>query len=308
MTIVPFPNNFEIYFQNAMDALMSGNFEEAVAFIDKALAIKMDDELFNIGVSLLQSQNQAENALYLITKYQESLYNATTVEEMDLLLITLLIDAGKFSEAEKQINQRWAMLKNKAEYAYLENVLAQYLERITEEKKRQTEIERDEIVSKSQSISQEPYFKQVAFVKSLSILTNDDFETLIGPLLSDEAVHSLIKTELLNHLSERSSKTAFSVTKHGITDSVVPIFLDSPVHSTFYLEGLAVIEEVKGHNIIEKQNLEEVLLLHTLYFYPFEHRFFQDSTRWLQAITHPGEDSEYDFYINEVEKGLDLLT
>ena len=60
MTIVPFPNNFEIYFQNAMDALMSGNFEEAVAFIDKALAIKMDDELFNIGVSLLQSQNQAE--------------------------------------------------------------------------------------------------------------------------------------------------------------------------------------------------------------------------------------------------------
>ena len=127
MTIVPFPNNFEIYFQNAMDALMSGNFEEAVAFIDKALAIKMDDELFNIGVSLLQSQNQAENALYLITKYQESLYNATTVEEMDLLLITLLIDAGKFSEAEKQINQRWAMLKNKAEYAYLENVLAQYL-------------------------------------------------------------------------------------------------------------------------------------------------------------------------------------
>ena len=70
MTIVPFPNNFDIYFQNAMDALMSGNFEEAVAFIDKALAIKMDDELFNIGVSLLQSQNQAENALCLITKYQ----------------------------------------------------------------------------------------------------------------------------------------------------------------------------------------------------------------------------------------------
>ena len=57
---------------------------------------------------------------------------------MDLLLITLLIDAGKFSEAEKQINQRWAMLKNKAEYAYLENVLAQYLERIPQKKKTQT--------------------------------------------------------------------------------------------------------------------------------------------------------------------------
>ena len=46
------------------------------------------------------------------------------------------------------------------------------------QKELKTEIERDEIVSKSQSISQEPYFKQVAFVKSLSILTNDDFETI----------------------------------------------------------------------------------------------------------------------------------
>ena len=308
MTIVPFPNNFEIYFQNAMDALMSGNFEEAVAFIDKALAIKMDDELFNIGVSLLQSQNQAENALYLITKYQESLYNATTVEEMDLLLITLLIDAGKFSEAEKQINQRWAMLKNKAEFAYLENVLAQYLERITEEKKRQTETEIDEIFNKSQNISQETYFSQAKFVKSLSILSNDDLEIIIEPLLNDEAIHPLIKTEMLNHLTARASKTAFKVSKHGVTDSIVPLFLYQPDHSPFYLEGIAHIGAVGRDNIIEKQNLQEVLLLHTLYFYPFENTVFKDSNKWLQAITHPGEDSEYDFYINEVEKGLDLLT
>lgn len=36
-------------------------------------------------------------------------------------------------------------------------------------------------------------------------------EIIIEPLLNDEAIHPLIKTEMLNHLTARASKTAFKV-------------------------------------------------------------------------------------------------
>lgn len=308
MTIVPFPNNFDTYFQNAMNEIAAGNFESASVFIDKALAIQMDDDLFNIAVSLLQNQNQPEEALQLINTHKGYLYSSVTVEEADLLLITLLIDTGNFSEAEKQIDLRWATLKNKAEYAYLENVLEQYLNRIADEKKRETEAIIDNIFNESQDINKKSYFLQVDFVKSLSILSNADFEFIARPLLIDEAIHPLIKTEIMTILSDRSFDTAFQVSKHGVTESVVPLSLPQPDYTLFYLEGMSLVESMEGDNIIEMQSYFEVLFLHTLYFYPLENSVFKDSRRWFQAIKHPGEDSEYDFYIQAVEKGLDLLT
>ena len=148
MTIVPFPNNFNTYFHNAMNAMSVGNFDEAVAFIDKALAIQMDDDLFNIGLSLLQQQNHMEQALKMINEHKAYLFTSTNVEEIDLLLITLLIDTGSFEEAEKQINQRWATLKNNKDYTYLENVLEQYLVQIADEQKRQRQLKQRQLLKR----------------------------------------------------------------------------------------------------------------------------------------------------------------
>lgn len=308
MTIVPFPNNFNTYFHNAMNEIAAGNFDSAVAFIDKALAIQMDDDLFNIGLSLLQQQNHIEQALNMIKIHKVHLFTSTKVEEVDLLLITLLIDTGSFEVAEKQIKQRWATLKNNTDYAYLENVLEQYLVQIADEKKRQTAAKTEAIIKKSQDINEKPYFLQLDFVKSLDILSNDNLEKIARPLLIDEAVHPFIKTEIITVLRGRSFDTVFNVSKHGINETVIPKTLYQPDFSPFYLEGIAAIDAEKGSNIIENKNHKEVLFLHTLYFYPLENSFFQNSQKWLQAIVCPGEDSEYDFHIREVEKGLDLLT
>lgn len=308
MTIVPFPNNFNVYFQNAMGEIAVGNFDSAVAFINKALAIQMDDDLFNIGLSLLQQQNHIEQALNMIHTHKAHLFTSTNVEEVDLLLITLLIETGSFEEAEKQIKQRWATLKNNADYAYLENVLEQYLVQIADEKKRQTAAKTDEVIKKSRNINEKPYFLQLDFVKSLGMLSDDDLERVARPLLIDKAIHPFIKTEIITVLHARSFDTAYNISKHGMNEPVIPKTLYQPDLSPFYLAGLAAIDAVKGTNIIASKNYQEVLFLHTLYFYPLEKSVFQDSKRWLQAIMYPGEDSEYDFHIKEAEKGLDLLT
>lgn len=308
MTIIPFPNNFDSYFQNAMNEIAVGNYEDAFDLIDRALKIQMDDDVFHIAVELLQNLNQPEKALALFSEHKKDLYTSTATEELDLMFITLLVDTGDFSEAEKQIHQRWLLLKNNPESDYVDSVLNHYLERITDEKKRQKESEIAEIFTQNQHILTKPYFYQVNFVKSLNILSNQDFESIVRPLLVSDAIHPLIKTEIITILAERGFETNFPVSKHNVNESVFPLSLPRPDYSPFYLEGKSVIERVMGDNIVQMQSYLEVLFLHTLYFYPLENRVFNDATRWLGAIQHPGKDTPYDFFITEVEKGLDLLT
>lgn len=308
MDFVPFPNNFEAYFQKAMNEMTNGNIEKSVAYIQKALNIQMDEELFDVCLTLLKDLNRLDEALELIKQHKTYLHASIQVEKIDLIFITLLIDSGRLTEAKKQINQRWLNLKNNLDYAHIKNVLEQYYNQVETKQLQQKEEKINKVFAESKSIINKPYYVQMNFVKSIEVLSDRDILIATKGLLQDQTVHPLIKTEVLSLFVDRGLTGTVDVYKKGIKQKVVLEQLKQPNLSPFYLEGAKLIERQDLGNEIEKKRLHEVLFLHVLFYYPFEEEFFENSETWLTAVRFPEVESRVGRYVLEAEKGLDLLT
>ncbi|MGP6139697.1 hypothetical protein [Jeotgalibaca sp. A127] len=308
MDSFPFPNNFEAYFQKAMNEMVNGNLEQTVTYIQKALTIQMDEELFNVCLTLLKDLNRLEESLELIKQHKAYLYESIRVEKNDLIFITLLIESGRLSEAKKQINQRWANLKNNPDYAHIQNILEQYLNQVETKQLQQKEEGIDKVLTESKSIINKPYYLQMNFVKSIQVLSDQDILIATNELLRNQSVHPLIKTEVLSLLVDRGMTGSIELYKEGVKQSVKLAQLKQPNESSFYLEGIYYIENQIFKDEMEKQRLQENFFLHVLYYYPFETEIFGNPDAWFTAVRFPVKNSRVSDYVERAEKGLDLLT
>lgn len=308
MNQIPFPANFDVYFTNAMNEMANGNISGTVAFIQKALDIQMEEELFQVCLTLLKDANQPSDALKLIQKHKPFLYESNQLHESDLSLITLLIAIEDFEEARKQIRQRWGVLGNDPNHSHIKNILERYLDQIEAQSQKRKNEEISAVLAESQIIASKPYYAQMAFVQTLDKLPAEVFIEIVRPLLVSEAIHPLLKTELLLQFLNRDLNIDLKISKHQLIKTVAVNGLKKPDETVFYLNGLAEIEKMPTSMGMEKHMYHELLFLHVLYFYPFERDILHSAEEWLATVRNPHCHSSIADAIHCAEKGLDLLT
>lgn len=299
---IPFSKNHTLYLQKAMEALANNQNSQAVDFMQKALEIDEDETLLQLCISLLKDLKRPNDALQLIQKYKVSVYKSEDSLPFDLEFISLLIENGNLEEASRQIKNRQSQLKNSAnqvlthQFTYVESRMAQ-----------EKQEKRLLIIENGQTISKQPYYRQLQFMKELPYLSNYQLVSLVGILLTNLDIHPLVKTDMLELLQERQIKQAVTVIKHSFKQTFDPMMLTNLSETNFIKEGGILLENHLHLNEREKSQYLELLFLHVAYYYPFEKLAFKNPETWLHTILSPETNLYVEKIIRQAEKGLDSL-
>lgn len=282
---IAFPYNYESYVNKGMAALQAGNNAAAADFFEKALSIRQSEDVLLFYLMIIQESGREKAALAFLAEHALWLWESRSLLDVDRLFLELLIQTGEIEDAQSQYERRERHLPNHSQMEVL-NQLAHRLQKRRERERVDEEQLRKRLLEERQMVLGGEFLATNAFLRHCQQLTTPSYLEVCIPLLEDERVHALHKTEILQNLKERAVTEACTVTKGAYSRKLSPVSLLAVHEVPFYQRGEQLLANKENVPEESTEAITRNLFLHTAYYYPFEEDALLSADQWLEGILY----------------------
>lgn len=286
---IEFPKNYGTYMHQAMSALQSGHYEQAISQLKKAYAIKEENSLNVLLVSALFHNGEVEEAMEL-AESKQSFYISN--EKRILVYVELLIHNHQFLLAQKLIDEN----KNEISATYTDNW--QTLQNTLDEFKEKEEIKRqlieEERTKNLFSLASALPEEQFTIIQEAQLMKTENLKKAAASVFQNPYVHPIARSGLLSLLISRKVDQAYAYTWIGKNKEINPInfwaFEDDPIVIELIRQTNEQYEQNPSLNELVKNELNMILLL----LYPFIEDVIkkEDIPDWIRTVAQVIDPSD----------------
>lgn len=280
--ITPMPNNAENYYRKAMNALELNEIEEGIALLEKSFKIDNTLPAFEELVKLYVLLNSATD-LHRVWTYQNySIEDIAASNKLTELFSQSIPIMNPTYEGLNKLYQLKDLNPSPSITEYLKQNINSLLDRLKVEESINKLDSYEDIEQYSKQLLNHTQFEILSKLKIIYQANSDKSIELLKALLQKTDLLNFIKNDILHYLMTQIDTVVLTINWFDQTKQVEVGSLVAYKKSTFYQEGLELIQEYFAQKDPHLANqIIEMFNLHAMVLYPFYEDAIESPQTWL---------------------------